>query len=82
MKKPKAKYKKNDVVVHEERKEMMIIDSADFIGHKKEWLYTLRVVDAEAKGERQYKRYYEEKVNDICEKMKNPKAVKVLYGKK
>lgn len=82
MKKPKAKYKKNDVVVHEETKSMLIIDSADFM-RDKGWLYTLRVVDSEARsGDREYKRYYEEKVNDVCKKKKDSKAVQVLYGKK
>lgn len=81
MKKAKAKYKKNDVIVHEETKSMMIIDSAEYMQNKG-WLYTLRMVEAEARGDKEYKRYYEEKVNDLCEKMKNSKAAKVLYGRK
>ena len=78
MAKNKAKFKKNDVVLHKDQKVMLIVDDKDHMPNKG-WLYTLRVVDAD---KTEYKRYYEDKLQEKCSKLKNAKAVKVLYGKK
>jgi hypothetical protein len=86
MARPKAKYKVNDVVMHKEQKKVMIItgkdymNGADHTGNKDCWLYTMKVVNPGEGPE--YKRYYEHKITDNCSKVKNSKAVKVLYGKK
>jgi hypothetical protein len=78
MAKPKAKFKKNDVFVHKEQKATLIVDNVSYMG-KKGWLYDLRTV-TDQKPE--WKRYYEDKVLDKCAKLKDTKAIKVLYGKR
>lgn len=79
MKQTKAKFRRNDVVMHEEQKVTLIVDGKDYIADRG-WLYTLRVVSDDNNAE--YKRYYEDKLVDKCNKVKNAKAFKVLYGKK
>jgi len=75
MTKPKAKFKKNDVIFLEDKSKAAIIDSKDYI-QGRGWLYALKVVGKEG----QWKRYYENRIVEECSKVKNDKAVKVLYG--
>lgn len=76
MDKTKAKYRKNTVILLEDKSKAAIIDSKEFIPNKG-WLYSLKVVGED----QQWKRYYESKIDDTCSKVKNEKAVKVLYAK-
>jgi hypothetical protein len=78
MKKTKAKAKVNDVFFHTEEKRTFIV--ANVITQPKGRLYTLKELGTG--NDIDYKRYYEEKLMDKCDKLKNAKAAKVLYGKK
>lgn len=74
--KTKAKYKKNDVILLEDKVKAAIVDSKEFIAGRG-WLYALKVVGTTDSG---WKRYYESRIDAECSKVKNDKAVKVLYG--
>lgn len=74
--KQKAKYKKNDVLLLENKNKAAVVDSKTYI-EGKGYLYALKVVGEDGN----YKRYYEDRINEECSKLKNDKAVKVLYGK-
>jgi hypothetical protein len=77
-KKTKPKAKVNDVFIHTEEKRTFIV--ANVSNQPKGRLYTLKELGT---GDGiDYKRYYEDKLMDKCEKLKNAKAAKVLYGKK
>jgi hypothetical protein len=74
--KPKAKV--NDVFLHTDEKRMFIV--ANVTKQPNGRLYTLKEIGPN--NEVDYKRYYEDKLLDKCEKLKNATAAKVLYGKK
>lgn len=78
-KNPSSKYKKNDVFIHKETKQTFIVSEVDYVSSRKKHLYTLREAAA---SNPEYKRYYNDKVKDKLTKVKNDKAIKVLYGKK
>lgn len=78
MAKAKAKFKRNDVFVHKDQKVTLIVDNVSYMG-KKGYLYDMRTV-TDSKPE--WKRYYEDKVLDKCDRLKDNKAIRVLYGKK
>lgn len=75
MEKGKAKYRKNDVILLEDKVKAAVVDSKEYI-QGKGWLYALKVVGTDG----QWKRYYESRIDSECSKVKNDKAVKVLYG--
>jgi hypothetical protein len=77
MEKSKAKYRKNDVILLEDKVKAAVIDSKEFISGKG-WLYSLKVVGSE----NGWKRYYESRLDAECQKVKNDKAIKVLFGAK
>lgn len=77
-KKTRPKAKVNDVFLHTEEKRTFIV--ANVSNQPKGRLYTLKELGV---GDNiDYKRYYEDKLVNTCEKLKNDKAAKVLYGKK
>jgi len=78
MKKSKPKAKMNDVFLHVDEKKMFIVTSRD--KQPSGNLYTLKEIGPS--NQVSYKRYYEDKLMANCEKLKNAKAAKVLYGKK
>lgn len=74
----KTKAKVNDVFLHKEEKTTFIVSQV--ITQPKGKLYTLKEIGPN--NEIEYKRYYEDKLLKKCEKVKNAKAAKILYGKK
>ena len=78
-KNPSSKYKKNDVFVHKETKQLFIVNEVDYVSSRKKHLYTLKETVTQSPT---YKRYYNDKMKDKLTKVKNDKAIKVLYGKK
>jgi hypothetical protein len=77
-KNPKAKFRKNDILLHKEQNKVFIIDNRILVNNKN-WLYTLKTVSNNSSNA-EYKRYYESKVEEKCKKIKNIKTAKVLYG--
>lgn len=74
----KKTFKQNDVVLHKEENKMFTIVAVD--KYNKDKLYTLKEVTTN--NEAAHKRYYSAKISEKCTKVKNDKAVKVLFGKK
>jgi hypothetical protein len=77
-KKTRAIAKVNDVFMHLEEKKPFVV--SDIVLQPKGRLYTLKEMSGSESVT--YKRYYEDKLKSNCEKIKNSKAVKILYGKK
>ena len=76
----KQKYKVNDTFVHLETERMYICCEAIKYKDKNDVLYTFKEVTPS--NDAQHKRCYQSKVTEKYMKVKNSKAVKILYGKK
>jgi hypothetical protein len=75
----KAKFKKNQFVIHKETKELLlIVDIQHYVN--KGWLYTLLIPNIKDKR-KAFKCYYEEKLQDKTAKVKNQEMGSILYGK-
>jgi len=81
MSKPKPMFKINEMFFHPEQKVFVTIDTMQyFMGEDKGWLYALKVFNHNTGETKPWKRYYEHKVIDVLQKLKNQHGTKVLFG--
>lgn len=78
MKKSLPKPRVNNVFFHKEEQKQFIVTAVDNIRGNR--LVTFKEISANNEGK--YKRCYVDNLNEKYEKVKNSKAVKLLYGKK
>ena len=71
----KPKYKVNDCLIHKEKKIFMMVSSVQQT--EKGNLYALFCPN----NEEPFKRYYEQKIDDVCEPLENSEMAAILYGK-
>jgi hypothetical protein len=73
----KRQVKNNEIYQHKKTDDFMVVQDAQKMNRG--WLYTLKSVTT---SEPEYKRCYEDEFKEKYSRVKNNKAVKVLYGKK
>ena len=78
------KYSIRDIFYHKEKDIFMMVDAIDFIP-RRGVLYTLKVLKETSAPEKlkledNWKKYYEEKLEDKCVLLHNQQNVRTMYG--
>lgn len=74
------KYNIGDYLFHKEKNIVMRVDSMEVPKGRSEWLYALEILSSKNKHG-YWKRYYQNKIDDVCKKVTKQDIEVILYGK-